>query len=627
MDRKYKLQIIWQTFNLINHKFGGGIVSSHNRIMQRIAAWLLLFMVTLSAFASTSEKAVRTLMVGYYPAPGLMNGAEDNATKSGYAFDIMQEIANHTGWQYHYVYGSFEELYQKLKNGEIDLLPYVTKTPERTHEVLFTKLPIGDECLYIGSLKNDRFISDLSVIKGKKIGTIRSAFYNSFFMEMVASKGLDCELVPFHLAKERTAALASGAVDYVLELSTAYQSIGLHAVYEFGDKYPFYLAVAPSGKDLLAELDRVLEKLDSENPGFFNSLKLRYFRGIPLFKTLSAEGKAWLDSHPVIRIGAYDHDEPYVIKNTNGTASGIAPEFVSFMLKSLSLGNSVEWKLYNGRESALKALYEGEIDLLNPYYCSYGDAAKDGVLISASAFNSSFSVLYRGNYSSETMAVIATPITRLGALYVRDNYPKATVVPCQNGYDCIDKMLAGEANCVVMHSDALMEIAKTYDEDFQIKPLNAACPVCFAALPANVALMSVIAKAIPFLTDVDVNAILDKYNVEKNIRMTTRLFIKEHQKYFYGAIIILLIIFIVILLHHRRIIAENMRALEGVREKDRVLSEITKARYGYNVTVNLNTLKCSVIRGTGTEGAVDIFERCADYNEVQQEFDSRVTEQ
>ena len=55
----------------------------------------------------------------------------------GYAYDYQQDLAAYTGWKYEYVEGSWPELMQMLKDGEIDLLSDVSITPEREMKCCF----------------------------------------------------------------------------------------------------------------------------------------------------------------------------------------------------------------------------------------------------------------------------------------------------------------------------------------------------------------------------------------------------------------------------------------------------------------------------------------------------------
>lgn len=76
--------------------------------------------------ADSGEKKVR---VGWYESP--FNITSANGIRSGYAYEYQMKIAGYTNWEYEYVDGSFPELLEKLKAGEIDLLSDVSYTEER----------------------------------------------------------------------------------------------------------------------------------------------------------------------------------------------------------------------------------------------------------------------------------------------------------------------------------------------------------------------------------------------------------------------------------------------------------------------------------------------------------------
>ena len=61
------------------------------------------------------------------------------------------------------------------------------------------------------------------------------------------------------------------------------------------------------------------------------------------------------------------------------------------------------------------------------------------------------------------------------------------------------------------------------------------------------------------------------------------------------------------------------RELKAAAAKDQVLSGITQALYGYNLTVNLKTLKYRVITGTGMEAACKVFKQHDDYADALEE--------
>ena len=65
------------------------------------------------------------------------------------------------------------------------------------------------------------------------------------------------------------------------------------------------------------------------------------------------------------------------------------------------------------------------------------------------------------------------------------------------------------------------------------------------------------------------------------------------------------------LIHERQI--QREREMKAVAAKDQILSGITQAIYGYNLTINLQTLKYTLITGTGMEAMCEVFKKTDDY--------------
>ncbi|MBO2517360.1 MAG: hypothetical protein CW338_08835, partial [Clostridiales bacterium] len=580
-----------------------GNVHRYKYLLTAFIAALLLASLLMPSFAAPAlADAGRTVRAGYFPEPGMLNGAAEGETKSGYAYEYMQEVAIRAGWRYEYVYGTFSELYPMLLRGEIDMLPYITKNDERALQMLFPELPMGDEQFYIASLTAQPLSEDLHEMEGARVGTTRGAFQNIPFRALTEEKGVACELVELDSPEARWAALEDGTIDYCIETGILFQQVALYPVYEFGGRYPYYLAVSPGREDLLAELNTAQEDIRRDTPGYLEELNLRYFNNIPLFRQIPEQGQAWLAGRDVIRIGTYDNDAPYVIEGADGKISGILPAQVQLMLDALGVTVPVEWKLYPGKKEAVAALYAGEIDCVNPYYRNYSDAEDDGLIISRTVYESAFSVLYTGSYTENTLSVIATPDTRLGASYVRDNYPGAVIVPCQNGYECMDRLEAGEATCVVMYTDALQFIAQQYSSRFRSKALEARCSVCFAALPENAGLIAVLNKGSAFVTDAEMASLQNLYSIEES-SFDLAYFLRTHPECLWGSVAALCLLALATVLI---IVRANRRAEKRRRQADFFRNIITRFTAGYEFVLHgsLRDGSYRVISGRSEVGGV-----------------------
>ena len=98
------------------------------KIMAVVVTVLLVCLFPLNVDAKEDNKTVK---VGWYYSKGFQEGGSDDEYKSGYAYEYLQHIANYTGWEYEYVYGSWGELYDGLLNGDIDILCGMSYAKER----------------------------------------------------------------------------------------------------------------------------------------------------------------------------------------------------------------------------------------------------------------------------------------------------------------------------------------------------------------------------------------------------------------------------------------------------------------------------------------------------------------
>ncbi len=90
----------------------------------------------------SGEKAVR---VGYYYDERFLTGLDDNEYKEGFGYEYLQKVSYFTCWHYDYVYGTFDELFEKLKSGKIDLLAGVMDKKERRSQILYSDYVMASE--------------------------------------------------------------------------------------------------------------------------------------------------------------------------------------------------------------------------------------------------------------------------------------------------------------------------------------------------------------------------------------------------------------------------------------------------------------------------------------------------
>ena len=100
---------------------------------------------------------------------------DDKSPKSGYSYEYLQKLASYTGWKYEYVYGEWDELFDKLKDGEIDLMAGVAYSEDRVDRIGYPDSEMLNETFYIYKDTDDTSMQcgDIDSYNGKKIGTLK----------------------------------------------------------------------------------------------------------------------------------------------------------------------------------------------------------------------------------------------------------------------------------------------------------------------------------------------------------------------------------------------------------------------------------------------------------------------
>ena len=101
---------------------------------------LLILFVLLSLFLSawTPPQEIRVIRAGLYENPPKIY-TDENGNATGFWPTLLEAIAEDEGWQIVWVPGTWDENLARLEAGEIDLLPDVGWTQERSELYTFSE--------------------------------------------------------------------------------------------------------------------------------------------------------------------------------------------------------------------------------------------------------------------------------------------------------------------------------------------------------------------------------------------------------------------------------------------------------------------------------------------------------
>ena len=117
---------------------------------------------------------------------------DKNGVRRGYGYELMQALAGYTGWKFEYVKCDWSNCFDKLENGEIDIMGDISYTDERAQKMLFSDEPMGEEkyMLYADLSNRDSGTSDFKSLDGKRVGVLLGTEPESMLTEWENKNGI-----------------------------------------------------------------------------------------------------------------------------------------------------------------------------------------------------------------------------------------------------------------------------------------------------------------------------------------------------------------------------------------------------------------------------------------------------
>lgn len=245
---------------------------------RRWGVWLLLGLV-LSAMPAAALEEPRRVRVGafnFYPALFL----DDDGVVKGFYVDMLAEIAARENWQIEYVYGSWNEGLQRLREGRADVLTSVAFTEERAGFMDYGRIPLltvwGE--LYVPA---DAVLLSLKEVEGKKIAIMAGDFNARHFIDLVQKFGLNCEFLEMANYSQVFAAVQQGRADAGVANAvfggSKQQQYQLRATGIVFNPFDIYFTVAKGRHaELLATFDRYLEAWRANEHSTYYQARLKW---------------------------------------------------------------------------------------------------------------------------------------------------------------------------------------------------------------------------------------------------------------------------------------------------------------------------------------------------------------
>ena len=524
---------------------------------------LLLLPALLPVKAAAETTPAKVVRVGSFE--DTFNYVNEKGARKGYGYELLETLSGYTGWQFEYVTCDWSDCFEKLENGEIDIMGDISYTPDRAEEMLFSDEPMGEEkyYLYANLSREDIIASDFNTLNGKRIGVLMGTEPEVMLTEWEEKYDLKTQHVNIANNEDVKQKLANHEIDCFVSLEESFWAdLGISTIARVGSSGIYY-AINKDRPDLKEELDYAMRALDEAAPFYTADLYKQYF-SLDYTPILTGEEQAWLKEHGAIRMGFLTSDSGVSVYDpSTGGITGTITDYIQFAIGCLG-NQELEFQMvgYDSKEAELGALKSGEIDMVFHFDQSPNLAEEYRVACTNTTWTSNMMAVTNKQHFDENKANrVAVPQNKLSLTrYLAVYYPQWEIVDCATPEDAAKLVQNGQADCFVTGTGSEDKYNKRYD--FYSVPLPNPAKSCFAVNSGNGILLSILNKTIKAMPANMLTGALAMYKSAAR-KVTLGEFIKDN---FFMVLLVSSIFVAVILLAILKLLQKARKAEAAARK-------------------------------------------------------------
>ena len=462
-----------------------------------LGIWMVLTVPCRAAETNNDEKQSQIIRVGSFE--DTFNYVDKNGVRRGYGYELMQALAGYTGWKFEYVKCDWSDCFDKLENGEIDIMGDISYTDERAQKMLFPDEPMGEEkyILYADLSDTDIGMSDFKSLDGKRVGVLMDTEPEIMLTEWENKNGIHTEHVNVNNDDDVEKKLANHEIDCFVSLEeSTWSEQGISSVTTIG-KSGIYFAINKERSNIKTELDYAMRQLEQDSPFFKADLYKKYFT-LDYIQVLTGKEKVWVEEHGGIQIGFLNNDPAiFSMDEETGKLTGMLAEYISYAKDCLG-NQTLEFNIhaYDDYDEMIQALQNREIDMIfyvgrNPYF-----AEQNGYALTNTAWTYSLmAVTDEEKFDENKVYTVAVPKEKYALKqHIAFSYPEWKLVDCDSLDNAADMVIQEKADCFLMGASQ----ALIYDnsQNFKSVPLTKTMEACFTVREGEGSLLSILNKTI-----------------------------------------------------------------------------------------------------------------------------------
>ena len=462
-----------------------------------LGIWMVLTVPCRAAETNNDEKQSQIIRVGSFE--DTFNYVDKNGVRRGYGYELMQALAGYTGWKFEYVKCDWSDCFDKLENGEIDIMGDISYTDERAQKMLFPDEPMGEEkyILYADLSDTDIGTSDFKSMDGKRVGVLMGTEPEIMLTEWENKNGIHTEHVNVNNDDDVEKKLANHEIDCFVSLEeSTWSEQGISSVTTIG-KSGIYFAINKERSNIKTELDYAMRQLEQDSPFFKADLYKKYFT-LDYIQVLTGKEKVWVEEHGGIQIGFLNNDPAiFSMDEETGKLTGMLAEYISYAKDCLG-NQTLEFNIhaYDDYDEMIQALQNREIDMIfyvgrNPYF-----AEQNGYALTNTAWTYSLmAVTDEEKFDENKVYTVAVPKEKYALKqHIAFSYPEWKLVDCDSLDNAADMVIQEKADCFLMGASQ----ALIYDnsQNFKSVPLTKTMEACFTVREGEGSLLSILNKTL-----------------------------------------------------------------------------------------------------------------------------------
>jgi signal transduction histidine kinase/ABC-type amino acid transport substrate-binding protein/ActR/RegA family two-component response regulator len=520
-----------------------------------LGIWMMLSVHCQAAETNNDEKQSQTIRVGSFE--DTFNYVDKNGVRRGYGYELMQALSGYTGWKFEYVKCDWSNCFDKLENGEIDIMGDISYTDERAQKMLFSDEPMGEEkyILYADLSHTDIETSDFKAMDGKRVGVLMGTEPEIMLREWENKNGIHTKHVNVKNDDDVEKKLANHEIDCFVSLEeSTWSEQGISSVTTIG-KSGIYFAINKERSDIKTELDYAMRQLEQDSPFFKTDLYKKYFT-LDYKQSLTSKEKSWVEEHGGIKIGFLNNDQAiFSMDEETGKLTGMLAEYISYAKDCLG-NQKLEFNIceYDDYNEMLQALQNHEIDMI--FYASRNPdlAEKKGYTLTNTAWTYSLMAVTDEKYFNEDKSYTVAVPKEQEALkqHIAFNYPRWKLVDYDSFADAADMVMNEKADCFLMGTSQALKYDN--ERDFKSVPLTKTMEACFAVRDGEGILLSILNKTLKDMPSDMLTSALAIYDSTTD-KVTFYDFVKDNMLVFFvtaGVFVLTIIGIILVLLRKAR---------------------------------------------------------------------------